>query len=240
MAMKRNKKAKKARAGKPARKTAKKTKRAKMGKPARRTARTAKSVNRGRQAQKTVKKAKRAKKGRQAAKAVASRISSVKKPARAARASKPKADTKDCFIVKGKLALPYTYFAGRTGSKFITTVRDQQKIMGVKCNKCNKVFMPPKQTCEICMEDLRNNWVELANTGVVTNYTVVRYDAKHLPRKAPLVLAMIKLNGADTPFVHILEEVSPAEVKVGMKVDAVFAKASTNTILDIDHFKPVV
>ena len=67
---------------------------------------------------------------------------------------------------------------------------------------------------------------------------MVRYDDKHLPRKAPFVLALIKLDGADTPFMHILEECPIEEVKIGMKVEAVFAKETTNTILDIDHFKP--
>lgn len=144
----------------------------------------------------------------------------------------------DSYIINGKMALPYTYFAGRVGSKFITTIRDQKKIMGVKCPKCNKVYVPPRQTCEKDLEDIRDNWVDLKNTGEVTNFTVVRYDDKHLPRKAPFVLAMVKLDGADTPFVHILEGVKPDDVKIGMKVEAVFAKEGTNTILDIDHFEP--
>ncbi|HQG30476.1 MAG TPA: 3-keto-5-aminohexanoate cleavage protein [Deltaproteobacteria bacterium] len=148
-------------------------------------------------------------------------------------------DNKDCFTVEGKLALPYTYFAGRVGSKFITTIRDQKKIMGVRCGTCGKVFIPPRQTCEKCFSDIRENWVDLKNTGTVTNYTVVRYDDKHLPRKAPFVMALIKLDGADTPFVHILEGVDPEKVEIGMKVEAVFAKETTNTILDIDHFAPV-
>jgi 3-keto-5-aminohexanoate cleavage enzyme len=147
-------------------------------------------------------------------------------------------DRKDCLTVEGKLALPYTYFAGAVGSKFITTIRDQKKIMGVKCPKCNKVYVPPRQTCEKDMSDIRENWVELKNTGVVTNFTVVRYNDKHLPRKAPFVMALVKLDGADTPFAHILEGVKPEEVKIGMKVEAVFAKTPTNTILDIDHFEP--
>ena len=144
----------------------------------------------------------------------------------------------DSFVVEGKMALPYTYFAGRVGSKFITTIRDQKKIMGVKCPKCNKVYVPPRQTCEKDMTDLRENWVDLENTGVVTNYTVVRYDDKHLPGKAPYVLAMIKLDGADTPFVHILHGVKPEDVKIGMNVEANFADKTTNTILDIAHFQP--
>jgi len=148
--------------------------------------------------------------------------------------------TSDCFIVEGKLALPYTYFAGKVGSKFITTIRDQQKILGIKCKRCNKVFIPPRQTCALCQEDIRENWVELKNAGEVTNYTVVRYDDKHLPRKAPFILAMIKLEGADTPIVHLLERIDPEDVKIGLKVKPVFAKETTNTILDIDHFEPIV
>ena len=144
----------------------------------------------------------------------------------------------DSFVIEGKMALPYTYFAGRVGSKFITTIRDQKKIMGVKCPACNMVYLPPRQVCDKDFTDIRDRWVEVSNTGTVTNFTVVRYDDKHLPRKAPFILALIKLDGADTPFMHILEECKIEDVKIGMKVEAVFAKETTNTILDIDHFKP--
>jgi uncharacterized OB-fold protein len=89
------------------------------------------------------------------------------------------------------------------------------------------------------MEDIRENWVELKNEGEVSNYTVVRYDDKHLPRKAPFILAMIKLGEADTPMVHILEGINPEEVKIGLKVKPIFAVQTTNTILDIDHFEPL-
>jgi len=147
-------------------------------------------------------------------------------------------DKTDCFVVEGKLALPYSYFAGRVGSKFLTTLRDEKKIMGIKCNKCRKVFVPPRQTCDVCMEDIRDNWVDVQNTGEVTNFTVVRYDDKHLPKKAPYILAMIKLEGADTSLVHVVEGVDVAKAKVGMKVQAVFAKETTSTIMDIDHFAP--
>jgi len=144
-----------------------------------------------------------------------------------------------CYIMDGKLALPYQYFAGRVGSKFIITLRDKKQILGVKCTKCDKVFVPPRQTCEHCFEDLSESWVELSDAGEVTNFTVVRYDDGHLPRKPPYILALIKLDGADTPMPHILEGVEPESVDIGMKVKAIFAEETTNTILDIDHFEPV-
>ena len=152
---------------------------------------------------------------------------------------KAKVDTTDRFIVQGKLALPFTYFAGRVGSKFLTTIRDQKKIMGIQCKKCNKVYVPPRQTCDVCLDDIRENWVDVQSVGEITNYTVVRYCDKHLPKKPPYILALVKLDGADTSLAHVVEGIDIDKVKIGMKVRAVFAKETTSTILDIDHFEPV-
>jgi uncharacterized OB-fold protein len=148
-------------------------------------------------------------------------------------------DKKDCKVMTGKMALPNQYFAGRVGSKFIIALRDENKILGVKCEKCDKVFVPPREYCEKCLSKLDENWVELSNEGVITNYTVVNYNDKHLPRKAPYILALIKVDGADTPFPHIVGGIDAEDVRVGMKVKAVFAEKTTNTILDIDHFEPL-
>ncbi len=147
--------------------------------------------------------------------------------------------TKDCKVMEGKMALPNQYFVGRVGSKFIIALRDEHKILGVKCEKCDKVFIPPREYCEKCLSKLDENWVELSNEGVITNYTVVHYSDKHLPRRSPYILALIKLDGADTPFPHIVEGVAIEDVETGMKVKAVFAEETTNTILDIDHFEPL-
>ncbi len=148
-------------------------------------------------------------------------------------------DFGDAYTIEGKMALPYSYFAGRVGSRFITSLRDRHKIMGVRCDTCGKVFVPPRQTCEKCFADIRENWVELENTGEIVNYTVVRYRDGHLPKEPPYILAQILLDGADTPLTHIVEGVSPEQVAIGQQVQAVFAAETTSTILDIDHFAPV-
>lgn len=143
----------------------------------------------------------------------------------------------DSFIVEGKLSLPYQYFAGRTGSKFLISLRDSKKILGVRCTACNKVFAPPRSTCERCFADLTQNWVELKDTGVVTGFTVIRYEEPHQPLKPPYILGMILLDGADTPFAHIVKGVPISQMKTGLRVKAVFAKKTTSTIRDIDHFQ---
>lgn len=144
----------------------------------------------------------------------------------------------DCFTIDGKLALPYQYFAGRTGSRFIIALRDEKKIMGVRCHKCQKVFVPPRSTCERCFSDLTKAWVDLKGTGTVTGFTIVRYEEPYQPVKPPYIQALILLDGADTPFVHIVRGVPLDEMKVALKVEAVFAEKTTSTIMDIDHFRP--
>jgi hypothetical protein len=148
-------------------------------------------------------------------------------------------DTKNCFVLEGKMALPNQYFAGRLGSKFIIGLRDKKKIMGVSCKKCRITFVPPREYCEHCWEKISENAVDIGKEGELVNYTVVRYNDKHLPKKAPYILGQIKLTGADTPLTHIVLGIDPRDVRVGMKVRAVFAEKTTNTIMDLDHFEPV-
>jgi uncharacterized OB-fold protein len=49
----------------------------------------------------------------------------------------------------------------------------------------------------------------------------------------------VKLDGADTGMVHFIGEVKPADIKIGMKVKAVFKDKREGNILDIKYFKPV-
>jgi hypothetical protein len=150
-----------------------------------------------------------------------------------------KEDTNNCFVLEGKMALPNQYFAGRLGSQFIIDLRDGKKITGVRCEKCNKTFTPPREYCELCWTKIADKHVDLGNEGELVNYAVVRYNDKHLPKKAPYILGQIKLTGADTPLTHIVTGIDPRDVRVGMKVKAVFAEKTTNTIMDLDHFEPV-
>jgi len=143
------------------------------------------------------------------------------------------------FVVEGKMALPYQYFAGTVGSTFLVALRDDKKILGMKCAACDKVFVPPRATCERCFSNLADNWVDLPGTGVVTGFTVVRYAEPYQPKEPPYVLALIKLDGADTPLVHLVECGDTANAAVGMKVQAVFADQRVGSVLDICHFEPV-
>ena len=143
------------------------------------------------------------------------------------------------YFVDGKVAIPYTYSAGRVGSRFLIGLRDEKKIRGLRCPKCNKVYVPPRSTCKDCFS-LLSEWVDVSDEGTLLTYTVVREqnDAAQ-PAKVPFAYGIIKLDGADTGFVHMLGGVDFESIKIGMRVKAIFKDKRTASILDINYFKPI-
>ncbi|HUT55295.1 MAG TPA: Zn-ribbon domain-containing OB-fold protein [bacterium] len=145
---------------------------------------------------------------------------------------------KNAYEVLGKLEIPYKYTAGKTGSLFLTTLRDHKKIMATRCEKCKTVFVPPRSVCDRCYLPV-DKWVEVGPAGTVTSFTVVRYYEPYLPMKPPFVMAQIKLDGADTSLTHLLSEIKPEDVRIGLRVQPVFAANPQARITDIAYFKPL-
>ena len=147
--------------------------------------------------------------------------------------------TPDAFIVNGTFALPYNYFAGRVGSRWLVALRDEQKIYGVRHPKTGKVYVPPRQVDERDFTDLTADWVEVGREGTVTGFTIVRYPEPYQPLPVPFGLALIKLDGADTSLTHVVRQQDLDRLKVGGRVRAAFADKRTASILDIGWFEPL-
>ena len=145
----------------------------------------------------------------------------------------------DVWIYHGQINIPNTYSAGAVGSRFLIELRDKKRIMGMRCPTCNRVYVPARSICKDCFGQL-DEWVEVSSKGTVLTYAI-DYEAKPIqPMAIPIVYGIIQLDGADTGFVHILGEVDPEQLRVGMRVQAVFKKEREGNILDIKYFKPLV
>jgi uncharacterized OB-fold protein len=82
--------------------------------------------------------------------------------------------------------------------------------------------------------------VEVSDKGTVISFTEVFYkEPVQPPIAAPFVYGIIQLDGADTGMVHFIGGVNPQDIKIGMRVQAVFKDKREGSILDIDYFKPV-
>jgi uncharacterized OB-fold protein len=57
----------------------------------------------------------------------------------------------------------------------------------------------------------------------------------------PYVSALIKLDGSDLPIMHLLQEVATDDVRIGMRVEAVWVPDDevSSTLESIRYFRPI-
>ena len=144
-------------------------------------------------------------------------------------------DDVEALTLKGQIAVPYTWWVGKTGSRFLISLRDEEKILGNRCTKCNTVYVPPRKNCGRCFEEI-TDWVELDAQGVVKAHTVVRYAGPMQPAGPPFAYALIRLDGADVDLLHIVRN-DLDRLKNGVRVKARFKEERSGHILDIEDFQ---
>ncbi|MBU0514272.1 MAG: OB-fold domain-containing protein [Proteobacteria bacterium] len=142
------------------------------------------------------------------------------------------------LIVPGKISIPFSYAAGRTASRFLVELRDNQRIMGVRCPECERVQAPPQRVCLHCFVETED-WVEVGPGGRLVAHTVIYGQKPHHPAVSPLIHGLISLDGADSNFVHLIQADRPEQLFEGVRVEAVFAEDRQGHILDIEYFRPV-
>ena len=142
--------------------------------------------------------------------------------------------------VEQRIKAQSLYFAGVMGSRFFTTLRDEQIILGVHCPTCQKVFWPPRSTCGRCFGQLdEHDLREIGPHGTLETFTQVFYQEPIHPRPGPLIYGIISLDRADTGMTHLIGGVAFAQLRAGMRMKPVFAPRRNADILDISHFTPV-
>jgi uncharacterized OB-fold protein len=141
------------------------------------------------------------------------------------------------MIYESQISVPYSWWAGDTASRFFRSLRDEKKIMGTKCAKCSRVYIPPRKVCPSCFSE-NPEWTEVSDQGVLQSFTIARRQLASLPEKVPVILGLIKLDGADTGLLHYLDEVDQKQLRIGMRVKAKFADNRSGGIRDIEYFRP--
>lgn len=128
----------------------------------------------------------------------------------------------------------YTY--GLAGERFFKTIKDEGRILGTRCSNCERIYVPAAAFCERCMSQLEE-WVDVGIFGEVVTFTLLYVDYDGSPRDEPETVAFIRMG--DGGLIHRLADVEPADVFIGMKVEAVFKSKGERegSILDITHFK---
>lgn len=134
--------------------------------------------------------------------------------------------------------LDYTVIAGRANSRFLRGL-EVGKILGQRCPECRKVYLPPRGACPTCGVPTDEE-VAISERGTVTTFCIVNVPSESLAIAIPYVAASVLLDGADTSIFHLIQEIPVAEVRMGMRVEAVWAPRAEwrPTLVSIQHFRP--
>jgi uncharacterized OB-fold protein len=149
-------------------------------------------------------------------------------------ASKPKIEP--ALTAPHKLAYTYKRSLGPVLSRFFTGLRDKQ-IHGVRRGD-GSVMVPPREYDPETGEAL-SELVPVADTGVVTSWAWVHHPRARQPIASPFAYALIRLDGAATPLLHVVDAGNESAMKTGMRVRARWAEQPVGAITDIQAFVPV-
>jgi len=158
--------------------------------------------------------------------------------------SEEKIRSGEIFLTEDALDCAYAWDTGVAISRYLKELKNGQ-IIAKECRECNRIMLPPRMFCELCFRP-SGVWVFVQDSGVVNTFSIchVHWDASRVKEdEKPYLPAVIEIDGASTGMgiMHLLGEVEPEQIKIGMKVKAVWKPENerTGSVTDIKYFKPL-
>lgn len=133
--------------------------------------------------------------------------------------------------IRDIIKINYKYTMGGQ-SRFFLELMNNKKILGTKCKKCGKIWLPPRKNCSDCY--MSTDWVEINHTGVIEVSTIVWFTTSAFIKNIPYATGYIRLDGADTALLQGIfsENLVPSKIKKGKRVRAVFQKERQGKMTD--------
>ncbi|POY00179.1 DNA-binding protein [Mycobacterium kansasii] len=113
------------------------------------------------------------------------------------------------------------------------------KLLGARTGEKGKVYFPP-HGADPATGQPTTEFVELPDKGTVTTFAIINIPFQGQRIKPPYVAAYVLLDGADIPFLHLVADVDAHEVRMGMRVEAVWKPREQwgFGIDNIEYFRP--
>jgi uncharacterized OB-fold protein len=113
------------------------------------------------------------------------------------------------------------------------------RLLGQRCPVCGKVYIPPRGACPVDGVPTEEE-VELPDRGIVTTFCIVNVPFMGQRIPIPYVAAYVLLDGADIAFLHLILDCPAEEVRMGMRVEAVWKPREEweYSLQNITHFRP--
>jgi len=141
--------------------------------------------------------------------------------------------------VKRTWHMPYHWCYGKSNAEFFERLKNEKALYGSRCTSCRKVVVPLSGLCARCFADTEPEVIQLKDEGVLDSFTIVYLPYPGQPAAPPYAYGMIKLDGADNFFMHMVDGIPLDDIRVGMRVKAVWNDEPRGDFYDIEYFKPI-
>ncbi len=147
----------------------------------------------------------------------------------------PWKDFRQIMRIEWKMNFTYKHILGKYSRFFIELAN--KKFFATECKNCGKVWAIPRPLCADCRSITR--WKELPGTGTLESFSVSYFVPAFMKVETPYILAMVKLDGADTLFTHQMKNYGELDkIKVGMPVKVAYATEPVDHPMLLMWFEP--
>ena len=156
-----------------------------------------------------------------------------------AESAESSADERDPVTVQvTPSAIEIQHTASLPESAYLRALQ-QGKLLGGRTGKGGKVYFPAREADPATGQQL-DDFIELPDKGTVTTFAVINIPFAGQRIKPPYVAAYVLLDDADIPFLHLIQEIDAADVRMGMRVEAVWKPREEwgLGIDNIEYFRP--
>ena len=135
-------------------------------------------------------------------------------------------------------SLEVLHTASMPESTFLRAL-EKGTLLGARSGDDGKVYFPPREANPATGQTL-DQFIELADTGTVTTFAIINIPFAGQRIKPPYVAAYVLLDGADIPVLHLVSDIDANEVRMGMRVKAVWKPREEwgLGIDNIEYFRP--
>jgi uncharacterized OB-fold protein len=146
------------------------------------------------------------------------------------------AETNPELLTKSfELGYTYTRSTGPVIGHFLTELR-AGRIVGTRTSD-GRVLVPAAEYDPVSAEAL-TEFVSVAEEGVVTTWSWVAEPISHHLLQKPFAFALVRLDGADVPMLHMVDAGEEGAMRTGMRVRVRWAAERRGSITDIACFEP--
>jgi uncharacterized protein len=145
--------------------------------------------------------------------------------------------SREALHASHRLEYPYSRSVGPVIGAFLTGLRDGT-LLGVKGS--NDVVIVPPTEYDPATGDDTGEMVEVGPGGVVESWAWVSHPLPKHPLSRPFAWALIRLDGADTAMLHVVDSGGPDALATGDRVTVRFRPTAERigAMADIEAFVP--